>query len=67
MVLLVEITNDERKPTMDNKVKDYANMTMNELIECIIEDSKKAGTITYPLRTEGYHQASNLLYTERLK
>ena len=66
MVESVDITNKERKPTMD-KVKDYANMTMNELIECIIEDSKKAGTITYPLRTEGYHKASNLLYTERLK
>ena len=49
------------------KTQDYANMTMCELIESIIEDSKKAGTITYPLRTDGYHQASNLLYTERLK
>ena len=47
--------------------KPYAEMTMNELIESIIEDAKKAGSITYPLRTEGYHQASNLLYTERLK
>ena len=46
--------------------RDYANTTLNELIEIIIEDSKKAGTITYPLRTEGYHQASNLLYTKRL-
>jgi len=52
---------------MEKKVFDYANMTMNELIECIIEDAKKAGTITYPLRTEGYHKCSNLLYTERLK
>ena len=49
------------------KIQDYASMTMCQLIETIIEDSKKAGTITYPLRTEGYHQASNLLYTERLK
>lgn len=49
------------------KVRDYGNMTLNELIETIIRDSKMAGTITYPLRTEGYHQASNLLYTERLK
>ena len=49
------------------KVRDYGNMTLNELIETIIRDSKLAGTITYPLRTEGYHQASNLLYTERLK
>ena len=49
------------------KVNDYANMTMNELIESIIEDAKKAGSITYPLRTEGYHTCSNLLYTERLE
>ncbi len=53
--------------SQQNTVRDYGNMSMNELIECIIEDSKKAGTITYPLRTEGYHQCSNLLYTERLK
>ena len=46
------------------KVRDYGNMTLNELIETIIRDAKLAGTITYPLRTEGYHQASNL---ERLK
>ena len=45
----------------------YGDMTMNDLIETIIQDSKLAGTITYPLRTEGYHQASNLTYTERLK
>ena len=49
------------------KIRDYGNMTLNELIETVIRDSKMAGTITYPLRTEGYHQASNLLYTERLK
>ena len=53
---------------MDGKlVRDYGNMTLNDLIETIIRDSKIQGTITYPLRTEGYHQASNLLYTERLK
>ena len=51
----------------ENTERKYGDMTLNELIESIIEDSKKAGTITYPLRTEGYHQASNLLYTERLK
>ena len=56
----------ERKRDME-KVRDYGNMTLNELIETIIRDAKLAGTITYPLRTEGYHQASNLIYTERLK
>ena len=45
----------------------YGELSMNDLIETIIRDSKIAGTITYPLRTEGYHKCSNLLYTERLK
>ena len=45
---------------------DYVAMDLKALIECIITDSKKAGTITYPLRTEGYHKCSNLLYTDRL-
>ena len=45
---------------------DYVAMDLKALIETIIEDSKKAGTITYPLRTEGYHKCSNLLYTDRL-
>ena len=48
-------------------VRDYGNMDMKELIETIIGDAKKAGCITYPLRVEGYHQASNLTYTDRLK
>ena len=46
--------------------RDYANMTVKDLIETIIRDSKIAGTITYPLRTEGYHKSSNLLNTDRL-
>ena len=48
-------------------MRDYGNMTMKELIEDVIEQAKKQGCVTYPLRTEGYHQASNLLYTDRLK
>lgn len=52
---------------MENTARNYANMTMNDLIESVIRDSKVQGTITYPLRTEGYHTCSNLLYTERLK
>ncbi len=46
--------------------RDYANMDMKDLIETIIRDSKLQGTITYPLRTEGYHTCSNLLFTDRL-
>lgn len=45
----------------------YGEMAIKDVIESIIEDSKKAGTITYPLRTEGYHRCSNLLFTDRLK
>lgn len=49
------------------KNRDYGNMEMKDLIETIIEDARLAGTITFPLRTEGYHQCSNLIYTDRLK
>ena len=51
----------------ENTARKYGEMSMNDLIETIIRDSKLQGTITYPLRTEGYHTCSNLLYTERLK
>lgn len=52
---------------MKSTARDYTKMELKDLIEAIIEDSKKQGTITYPLRTEGYHTCSNLLYTDRLK
>ena len=52
---------------MENNTRDYAAMDLKACIESIIEDAKKAGTITYTLRTEGYHKCSNLLYTDRLK
>ena len=52
---------------MESTARDYRDMDIKQLIETIIEDGRKAGTITFPLRTEGYHQASNLLYTDRLK
>ena len=46
--------------------KNYGEMTMGELIEDVIQNAIKAGTITYPLRVDGYHTCSNLLYTDRL-
>ena len=49
-----------------NEKRDYATMELKDLIETVIRDSKLQGTITYPLRTEGYHKCSNLLYTDRL-
>ena len=51
---------------METNTRDYVNMEMKDLIESIIRDSKLQGTITYPLRTEGYHKCSNLLMTDRL-
>ena len=51
----------------ENTARNYGEMSMNDVIEAIIRDSKLQGTITYPLRTEGYHTCSNLLYTERMK
>lgn len=52
---------------MAKEERNYGNMEMKEVIELIIRDAKLAGSITYPLRTEGYHQCSNLIYTDRLK
>ena len=49
-----------------NQERNYGEMSMKDLIETIIRDSKVQGTITYPLRTEGYHTCSNLLFTDRL-
>ncbi len=49
-----------------NQERNYGEMSMKDLIETIIRDSKIQGTITYPLRTEGYHTCSNLLFTDRL-
>ena len=46
--------------------RNYVEMDLKDLVETLIADSMKAGTITYPLRTEGYHQASNLVFTDRL-
>lgn len=51
---------------MENTARDYANMDLKDVIETVIRDSKLQGTITYPLRTEGYHTCSNLLFTDRL-
>lgn len=49
------------------EARKYGDMDMKEMIETVIRDAKLGGTITYPLRTEGYHSCSNLLYTDRLK
>lgn len=51
----------------EKQTRDYASMTVEEVIETVIRDAKIAGTVTFPLRTEGYHSCSNLLYTQRLK
>lgn len=49
-----------------NEERDYAAMSVHDLVESVIRDSKIQGTITYPLRTEGYHTCCNLMYTDRL-
>ena len=51
---------------MENNTRDYATMDLKDVIEAVIRDSKLQGTITSPLRTEGYHKCSNLLFTDRL-
>ena len=56
----------EKESNMESTVRDYTKMDIKDMIEYIIRDSKVQGTITYPLRTEGYHTCSNLIYTDRL-
>lgn len=51
---------------MESMERDYGKMDLKDLIEFVILDSKNQGTLTYPLRTEGYHTCSNLLHTDRL-
>ena len=48
-----------------NTPRDYGNMSMKDLVESIIRDAMIAGSITYPLRTSGYHTCCNVVYTER--
>lgn len=45
--------------------RDYGNMEMKDVIESIVRDAKLAGSLSYPLRTEGYHKSSNLVLTDR--
>ena len=40
--------------------RDYANMSIQELTDTIIEDCRRAGTLTFPLRKEGYHKCTNM-------
>lgn len=56
----------EKESNMESTARDYTKMDIKDMIEYIIRDSKVQGTITYPLRTEGYHTCSNLIYTDRL-
>ena len=44
----------------------YGDMELKDLIETIIRDAMNAGSLCYPLRTEGYHRSSNLTNTDRL-
>ena len=48
------------------EARNYGNMSMKDVIEAIIRDAMIAGSLAYPLRSEGYHRASNLILTDRL-
>lgn len=50
-----------------NEERDYSSMSMKDLVESVVRDSIAAGTITYPLRTEGYHKCANVAYTDRVE
>ena len=50
-----------------NEEREYMGMDMKQMVESVLRDSKIQGTITYPLRTEGYHKCCNLMYTDYIK
>lgn len=46
--------------------RDYAAMTTEEIIKSVIRDAKIQGTVTIPLRRDGYHTCCNLQLVEEL-
>lgn len=50
----------------ENNNRDYANMTIEEMVKSIIRDSKIQGTVTMPLRRDGYHTCANVMFVEEV-
>ena len=50
-----------------NEERDYASMSVNDIVESVVRDSIIQGTVTYPLRTEGYHKCANIAFTDRVE
>ena len=45
--------------------RNYHDMSMKEMVESVIRDSKVQGTVTIPFRPDGYHTCCNVMYTDR--
>ena len=50
-----------------NTERDYGKMNMQEFVDVIIADCKKQGTVTMPLRLDGYHTCANVQYSSFAK
>ena len=51
---------------IENIERNYAEMTNEEIIKSVIRDSKIQGTVTMPLRRDGYHTCCNVMYVEEV-
>lgn len=50
----------------ENNVRNYADMPVEEIIKTVIRDGKIQGTVTIPLRRNGYHSCCNVMYVEEI-
>lgn len=51
---------------MKSEERNYADMSVEEVIKAVIRDSKIQGTVTLPLRRDGYHTCCNVMYVEEV-
>ena len=47
--------------------RDYSKMDMQEMVDTIIKDAKQQGTVTMPLRLDGYHTCANVQFSSYAK
>lgn len=51
----------------EKNTRDYAKMSVQEVVDAVIRDAKIQGTVTMPLRLEGYHTCANVQFSSYAK
>lgn len=60
--------NETKEISMSNESakRNYADMSVEEVIKTVIRDGKMQGTVTIPLRRDGYHSCCNVMFVEEV-